>query len=147
MSVVFDLNTFTISASFFAEHSTNTGNTAMFICGEQVGLTGTDLLATNVDVTSIFAQDFYYGGPGDEVVAPNTLTVTPLGEQYFGLPSDIPGNSAGSLPVFDFGPFPGNTPELGLLLFTNGDRGSGARGGATENTEALIFTAPGVVVP
>jgi hypothetical protein len=42
--------------------------------------------------------------------------------------------------VFDFGTFPGNSPELGILLFTNGDRGTGAHGGATQETEALLFT-------
>ena len=149
LSWVFNLNSGSASAFFFAEHATNTGNTVLLLCGEQIGLTGTDMLATNVDITSVLAQDFYYGGPGDEVVAPGTLTVTPLGEQYFGLPSDVPGNTnnPAGLFVFDFGPFPGNTPELGVLLFTNGDRGTGARGGATESTEALVFTVPGVVVP
>jgi len=39
-----------------------------------------------------------------------------------------------------FGAFPGNTPELGILLVTNGDRGEFARGGATHDTEALIIT-------
>jgi len=29
---------------------------------------------------------------------------------------------------------------LGVLLFTNGDRGTGNRGGATQATEALLFT-------
>jgi hypothetical protein len=46
------------------------------------------------------------------------------------------------LAVYDFGAFPGNTPEQGLLLFTNGDRGAGNRGGATQATEALLFLAP-----
>ena len=147
LSWVFDLNSGATSAFFFAEHATNTGNTVLLICGEQIGLSGPDILATNVDITSIFAQDFYFGGPGDEAVFPNTLTVTPLGEQYFGLTSDIPGNSSDQLDVYDFGPFPGNTPELGVMLITNGDRGTGARGGATESTEVLVLTAPGVVVP
>jgi hypothetical protein len=126
------------SAFFFTEHSMNTGNTVLLICGEQVGLTGTDMLATNVNM-DVFAWDFYYGGSGDLVEG---LTVTPLGEQYFGLPNDIPGKSEDSMTVVDFGPFPGNTPELGLMLVTNGDRGSGARGGATPDTEALLFFAP-----
>jgi subtilisin family serine protease len=128
------------SAFFFTEHSTVTGNTVLYICGEQVGLTGTDLLATNVDVYPQ-ALDIYFGGPGDVT---EMVTVTPLGEQYFGLPNDIPGNTndpAGLL-VFDFGAFPGNTAELGLLLNTNGDRGGGARGGATEATESLLFLVP-----
>ena len=142
LSWVVNLNTGSAGAFFFAEHSTNTGNTVLFICGEQIGLSGPDILATNVDVTSVFAQDFYYGGPGDEVVFPNTLTVTPLGEQYFALSNDVPGKTydAAGLSIYDFGPFPGNTPELGVMLLTNGDRGAGARGGATKATEALLFT-------
>lgn len=134
----FNLATGATSAFFFAEHAMNTGNTVLLICGEQVGLTGTDMLATNVDM-DVVAQDFYYGGPGDLIEG---LTVTPLGERFFGLPNDVPGNAndpAGLL-VFDFGVFPGNSPELGVLMFTNGDRGSGARGGATQETEALLFT-------
>jgi hypothetical protein len=107
----------------------------LYICGEQVGLTGTDMLNTHVDMT-VFAQDFYYGGPGDVV---DGLTVTPLGEQFVGSAPDIPGNSNGNLTITDFGAFPGNSPELGVLLITNGDRGSGARGGATPDTEALLI--------
>ena len=139
---VVDLNTGSAGAFFFAEHSTNTGNTVLIICGEQIGLSGPDILATNVDVTSVFAQDFYYGGLGDEAVFPNTLTVTPLGEQYFALPNDVSGKTydAAGLPIYDFGPWPGNTPEVGVMLIGNGDRGAGARGGATQATEALLFT-------
>jgi hypothetical protein len=96
------------------------------------------MLATNVDV-SVEAYDFYFGGPGDFV---DGITITPLGEQYYGVPEDIPAMSEGVLTVYDFGPWPGNSPELGLMLVTNGDRGAGARGGATYDTEALLFSAP-----
>jgi hypothetical protein len=133
-----DLATGSASAFFFAEHSMNTGNTALFVCAEQLGLTAADMLATNVNMY-VIAQDFYYGGPGDLV---DGLTVTPLGEQYFGIPEDIAGKSTGTMTVIDFGPFPGNTPELGVMLVTNGARGAGARGGATQATEALLFSAP-----
>ena len=110
------------TALFFAEHSMNTGNTVLYICAEQIGMDAGDLLATNVDM-EVFAQDFYYGGPGDLVEG---LTVTPLGERFFGVPTDVPGNTntANALEVYDFGAFPGNTPELGLMLVTNGDRGA-----------------------
>jgi hypothetical protein len=132
-----DLSTGAASAFFFAEHSTNTGNTVLLVCGEQLGLTGTDMLTTSVDM-DVIAQDFYFGGPGDSV---NGLTVTPLGEQYLGLPDDIVGHGEGTMTVLDFGPFPGNTPELGVMLVTNGDRGGGARGGATQATEMMQFIA------
>jgi minor extracellular serine protease Vpr len=133
-----DLTTGDASAFFFVENATNTGNTVLIVCGEQVGLTGADMLATNVNM-SVEAQDWYFGGPGDSV---DGLTVTPLGEQYFGAPADVPGktNAPGGLEIYDFGPWPGNSPELGVMLITNGDRGTGNRGGATQATEALLFT-------
>lgn len=142
-----NLGTGVADAFFFAEHSTNTGNTALIVCAEQVGLTGEDLWSTNVDM-DVVAQDFYYGGPGDLVEG---LTVTPYGERFYGggpngspFPDDIPGktNAADALAIYDFGPFPGNTDELGLMLFTSGDRGAGNRGSATKLTESLLFTTP-----
>jgi subtilisin family serine protease len=135
-----DIATGNASAFFFTEHSMNTGNTVLLVCGGQVGLSTDDLLETNVDMR-VDTFDFYYGGPGDSIEG---LTVTPLGEQFLGMPNDVPGmaNDPSGLTIVDFGPFPGNTPELGIMMFTNGDRGGGARGGATQETEALLFTTP-----
>ncbi|HUG64596.1 MAG TPA: S8 family serine peptidase [Gaiellaceae bacterium] len=135
LSWVLNLATGALSAFFFAEHSMNTGNAVLYICGEQVGLSGGDILATNVGM-DVITQDFYYGGPGDAVT---DLVVTPLGERWFG-DVDAPSNPS-RVDVYDFGPFPGNTPDLGLLLVTNGDRGTGNRGGATQATEALLLKA------
>ncbi len=133
-----NLETGAADAFFYAEHSTNTGNTMLTICAEQVGLTGTDMLATNVDM-SVYAQDFYFGGPGDLVEG---LTVTPLGEEYVATSiADLNPGAHGTVQVTDFGAFPGNTPEYGLMIVTNGDRGAGARGGATQATEALLVPA------
>ena len=134
-----NLATGNATAFFFTEHATNTGNTGMLICGEQIGLTGTDLLSTNVDMF-VVAQDFYFGGPGDTVTG---LTVTPLGEQFFGSTADLASGASGSVDVFDFGPFPGNSQELGVMVFTNGDRGAGARGGSTDATDTLYFGVAG----
>jgi subtilisin family serine protease len=135
---VVNLATNQAAALFTAEHSMNTGNTVLYICAQQIGMGAADMLTNTVDM-EVFAQDFYYGGPGDEVTG---LTVTPLGERYFGQPDDVPGNTndATGMLVTDFGPFPGNTPELGVMVFGNGDRGTGLRGGATKDTEALLFT-------
>jgi hypothetical protein len=135
-----NLATGSASAFFFAEHSMNTGNTVLIICGEQIGFNAENMLNTSVNM-DVIAQDFYYGGPGDIVEG---LTVTPLGERYYGVPNDVAGNfyNPDGLAVYDFDLFPGNTPELGLLLFTNGDRGVGNRGGATQDTEALLFLTP-----
>ena len=137
VSWVLNVATGSLSAFFFAEHATNTGNTALIVCGEQVGMNAADLLTTQVNM-DVYTDDFYFGGPGDEVTG---LTVTPLGERYFGIPEDLPGKTRGTLNVIDFGAFPGNTDELGLMLFTNGDRGSGNRGGAVQQSEALLLRA------
>jgi minor extracellular serine protease Vpr len=136
LSWVVNLATGSASAFFFAEHATNTGNTALTICGEQIAMNAADLLATQVDM-DVVAQDFYFGGPGDVIEG---LTVTPLGERFYGVPDgDIPGGGSGSIDIFDFGPFPGNSPELGVMVFTNGDRGAGNRGGATDDTDTVII--------
>jgi hypothetical protein len=132
-----NLSTGGASAFFFAEHATNTGNTVLYVCGEQVGLTSDDILSRNVDAR-VTAIDWYFGG-GNDVI--EDLTIAPLGEQYFPVTDDIDGNSADAVRIYDFGAFPGNTPECGVLLNTNGDRGTGARGGATERTEATLILA------
>ena len=134
---VADLVTNLATPVFFTEHATVTGNTVFYLCAEDIGLSSADLLATNVDVTAVVAWDWYFGGGATDVMGP--FTITPLGEQYFASPVDVPGDSKDTMTVTDFGPFPGNTPELGVMLFTNGDRGAGARGGATADTEALII--------
>jgi hypothetical protein len=134
---VVNLTTGAASAFFYAEHATNTGNTALLICGEQIGMNAADLLTTSVDM-DVVTQDFYFGGPGDSVEG---LTVTPLGERYYAETADIAGLTKGSMKVLDFGAWPGNSAELGILLFTNGDRGAGNRGGATKATEAQLFRA------
>ena len=138
LSWVVNLATGSANAFFFAEHSMNTGNTVLLLCGEQIGMNAADLLSTQVNV-DVIAQDFYFGGPGDIV---SGLTVTPLGERFFGATDDLPAGFSGNLDVYDFGAFPGNSPELGLMLITNGDRGAGNRGGATKETEALLFGVP-----
>ncbi|MCG8432911.1 MAG: S8 family serine peptidase, partial [Gammaproteobacteria bacterium] len=139
VAVAFDLVTGNISASFFAEHATNTGNTVLNICAEDIGMSFADLLTNTVDV-SFVAQDFYFGGPGDSI---DGVTITPLGERFFAVPDDVLGRSFGNFDITDFGVFPGNTDELGVLLLTNGDRGAGNnRGGATQGTEALLLEFP-----
>ncbi|MGK7295495.1 MAG: S8 family serine peptidase [Candidatus Wenzhouxiangella sp. M2_3B_020] len=136
LSWALNLGTGGASARFFAEHATNTGNTVLYVCAEQVGLSAADLLDTNVNAF-VVTQDFYFGGPGDLV---GGLTITPLGERYLGLPpAAVPPHSTGEMNVLDFGPFSGNSPELGVMLITNGDRGPGARGGATLDSEAILI--------
>lgn len=138
LTYAYDLATGVGSAYFYTEHSTNTGNTVLYICSDQIGMNWTDAMNTPVGV-EFEAFDFYYGGPGDVI---SGLVVTPYAERYYGVPADIPAGGAGTFTVYDFGAWPGDTPNLGVMLLTNGDRGAGVRGGASQDTEALLFTVP-----
>jgi hypothetical protein len=137
-----DLATGAADAWFLAEHATNTANTALYLCAEQVGLSGADLayigVGTNVGL-DVYAADIYYGGPGDLI---SDLVITPYGEAFYGYHSggtDVAPLSTGELDVDYYGTYPGNTDDLGILLFSNGDRGSGWHGGATAATETILL--------
>jgi hypothetical protein len=144
-----DLATGAADAWFYTEHATNTGNTVLWLCGEQIGMNGADLAmygAGTVVGLDVFAADIYYGGPGDLV---EDLAITPYGEEFYGYGAgyapvpDLAGLSTDTMYVDWYGTWPGNTPQLGIMLLSNGDRGAGYRGGATEATETiLLYPAP-----
>lgn len=145
LAAVFDLNQGGGSFFFFTEQSTNTANTVFLICDSQLakfdedlGAFVTPLLFDPMDA-SVFTFDVYFGGPGDSI--PGPVTFAPFGERYFPtiLP-DIDGGSGDIMEVIDFGTFLTNPDELGVMVITNGDRGSSSRGGATAETETILFT-------
>ena len=114
------------------------------VCAEQVGLTLADFGTREIDA-NVLATDFYFGGPGDQILG---LTLVPGGERFqMELDTTIPPRSLGELVVHDRGATSTSSPDLGALLITNSDFGPGARGGTIWETEALIFTLPGVAVP
>jgi len=116
----------------------NTASTILYICAEQLGLRPEDLNSTNIDITSIRARDFRFNGPGDRI---EDLTVTPGSERYEADPVDLGPYENGTMPVIDRGSFDGNTPEYGLMVVTNADRGPGNRGGATQDSELKLLLA------
>lgn len=136
VTVVADLAAETSTAFFFTEHATNTANQVLLICNAQIG---NPAPFTQIPSTA-YVQDVFFG---------NSFNVTPtswapLGERYFpfaGVRDLLPGESS-LVDVFDFGAAGNNPTEIGLMFFTNGDRGPGNRGGATEDTEALFIVAP-----
>lgn len=137
-----NLSTGAANAFFFVEHPTNSGTTVLNACLEQFGLTAAHAGAQLVRAT-VFTDDFYFGGPGDSL-AP--VTIVPFGERYFAAPnSDLAAGQSGKVTVFDFGQIPGATPELGVLIQTDGDRctSAGNCGGATQETEAVLVAPPG----
>lgn len=130
-------------AFWFVEHPTNSSTTVLNACLEQFGLTAADVEARQLVGISVFADDFYFGGPGDAIEG---LTIVPFGERYFALPAgDLPGGASGNVTVRDFGQIPGTSKELGVMIQTDGDRCASASncGGATRSTEALFVAPPG----
>lgn len=144
VTFVYDLVNGGSTGWFYTEHATNTANTVLRVCAEQIGLTGADLGTRQIDA-SVTAFDFYFGGPGDTI---DGLTLTPGGERFTGtVDATIAPNVVGSASITDNGARAGNSAELGALIFTNSDFGAGARGGATQQTEAIILPLRGVSLP
>lgn len=119
---VVDLATNEASAAFFTDHATNSANTVMLLCANQIGMTAKDFF-TPLRMVAI-ANDFYYGGDGDIL---SGITLTPLGEQYLGLFASSHTTAAtlathvnDQLHILNFGPLTNNTETGLLLLFRNG---------------------------
>lgn len=67
-NVVFavELATGAVSAFFFADHETNSGNTVLLVCGEQIGLDTTSVQQKQAGVG--FAVDIYFQGAVTDIV-------------------------------------------------------------------------------
>jgi hypothetical protein len=123
-----DLETGLTDAFFYTVHHTNSANTTLLFCGDQIGLDADAFMAESIDV-DVIAQDFYYGGGGDEIL---DLNVVPLGERYLTAfnngdvgYTELPGRSARlHFQIVDFGDQL-NATESGLLWLY----GPGARNG------------------
>ena len=138
-----DLSTGFADAFFYTEHNVNTGTQVLYICGEQIG---SPAFFQEIDAR-VVANDFYFGGDGDEI---DGITFAPLGERYLPFDPDtgslfpnldLAYKEKMDMYVIDFGTEGTNPSEMGLMIVTNGDRGPGNRGAATEKTEALIIKA------
>ena len=115
---VLDVAAGTETLFFLTDHQTNSANTVLYLCAEQLGMTRADFFDP-MDAT-VFAVDFYQSGTERDVIA--DVTFAPLGERYLGF---VDGAAAGGpvaagetadLTVVDFGADGTNPDELGLLL-------------------------------
>lgn len=133
---VLDLATNDASAFFFTDHGTNSGNTVLTFCGEQIGMNATNL-GQPIDVQALAVDIYFTGNVTDEIT---DITVSPGGERYLGLINDIPSGGTETLTVVDFGAEGTNPTESGVLLFLDAARSGGVRSGAPEGNEALAIT-------
>lgn len=142
-----DLDTDMASIWFLTDHGTNSGNTVLTVCAEQIGLTGADF--GRPITADLFAVDTYFTGTSRDMIS--GIEFAPLGERYFPVIGDDgfgsgdvePGGSA-TLHVMDFGAAGTNPSETGVLLFTDGARGGGIRAGAPQDSEAIALTVNGL---
>ena len=129
---------------FFTDHATNSGNTVMTICAEQIGLTGEDFFAPLT--ADLLAVDIYYTGRvTDQILG---MEFSPLGERFFPLIDGAPGaggvpaGGSAELTALDFGEDGTNPSETGMLLFTDGTFQAGpgvfAKTGSPQANEALV---------
>lgn len=120
------------NAFFFTEHASNSANQVLLVCNTQIG---NQPLFAPMNALA-YVDDVSFGSSSN--AAPTTFA--PLGERFFTDDlTDLGPNQSGQMSVTDFGTVGTNPGELGLMLITNGDRGPGAHGGATAETEALLF--------
>ena len=115
-------------AFFATDHKTNSGNTVLYVCAEQLGLTGADA-GKAVDVVG-FAVDFFTSGTVRDTVGFEAVFG---GERYYGLVdgepffTSIDTGATASFDVFDAGTTGTSPDEQGVVIrVLNGDA-------ATEN--------------
>jgi hypothetical protein len=125
---------------FTVDHSTNTANTVLRVCSNDLGI-------SEAQVINVAALTY---------TIPTAITsdVTVITQILFPDPAlaassyDIlPGDSLDSIVVSGAGRVQNNLPSLGLLLLTNSYRDSSNTGAATKETEALAILRLGVNDP
>ena len=110
-------------AFFATDHKTNSGNTVLYVCAEQLGLTGADA-GKAVDVDG-FAVDFYTSGTVRDTVGFEAVFG---GERYYGFVDGEPfftsigAGAAEPFQVLDAGATGASPDEQGVLIrVVNGD--------------------------
>lgn len=79
LTVVFDLAAGEGTIFFYTNQYTNSGNTTLYFCGEQIGMNADDLLNVSMDA-DVFAGDFYYTGQYTDAIL--GLNIVPYGERF-----------------------------------------------------------------
>ncbi len=132
-------------AFFFTIHSTNSGNTTLTVCGEQVGITDVAQLGQPIGV-DVFAVDWYNSGLTTDTAL--GLTVNPGADRFttefdnspFEFATVIAAGGSASVTATDNGDE--GASESGVLLLLDGSLLG--TGGAPASNEAIVIdvTAP-----
>ncbi len=109
LSWVVDLATGTASAFFYTQHETNSGNFALYFCGDQIGMNAEDFFTTSMNVEAV-VFDYYYSGNVDVI---SGMNIVPLGERYYTV---FANGDAGFTRV------PARSGKLGFFVFDFGEQ-------------------------
>jgi len=142
---VYNVRTRTSSAFFYVDHPTNSSNTVLLICGEQIGMNANNFFQQMDGI--LFAVDNYFTGDITDYI--DNITIAPLGERYFPVfngtdygSTDLAPGAAVNMGVIDFGPDGTNPGELGILLINTAVRGSVSSGAALPYENTAIYIQP-----
>ncbi|MBK8051495.1 MAG: S8 family serine peptidase [Anaerolineales bacterium] len=123
---VYEVATGTQDAWFYTDHQTNSSNTVLTICGEQIGMNANNFFDP-MDLM-VFAVDNYFTGLITDYI--DGITISPLGEQYLGVfenggvgftnlaPKGV--GDTDKLAIQDYGFLTNNTENGLLLLYRDG---------------------------
>jgi Subtilase family len=125
---------------FPPDHATNTANTVIRLCSEDIGMQAGGTV--NVAVSS-------FSFPDDSVADIMTYRKITIPQAGLSAPSyNIqPGATLNEITVSGTGTTPEDGDPLGLLLFTNSYRSSTSTGSATRASETVVITRAGTVLP
>lgn len=112
-----------VSANFYTDHQIKSGNTVMFICGEQIGMNAANFFDP-MDI-SVLAVDNYFTGMVTDAI--DGITISPMGEQYLALfeqggigATFLAPKQDDRLRFVDYGKTTNNTESGLMLLYRNG---------------------------
>jgi minor extracellular serine protease Vpr len=139
-----DLATGAAVAFFFTGHSTNSGNTTLTVCGEQIGIGTADDIGP-IGVTEL-AIDWYNSGLVSDAV--DGLTIVPGSDRYttsfsgspFAFATSIAAGASQTVTASDNGT--ADTSESGVLLLTDWSLLGTAGADAAHEAITLDVTAP-----
>jgi hypothetical protein len=125
---------------FVVDHSTNTANTVLRVCSNDLGISEPQII--NMGVVT-------YSYP--EIAKSDATTLTPVlfPDPALAAPSYdvLPGRSLDNILVSGPGRVQNRAESLGLLLFTNAYRDASSTGAATRETEAVVILRSGINDP
>ena len=128
---------------FLTDHATNSANTVLTICAEQIGLTGEDfftLLTATGGRGPLLHRSCHRPDPGDGVLAARRALL-PADRRFTRCGTGSARTGTAELTALDFGVSGTNPSETGMLLFTDGTYQVGSsfpKTGSPQANEALV---------